>query len=113
MDQEKVMAIVGLTKKDILNLTKSKSLSAKFITLVNEVQIPLEITSPQFNYQCGPLLVKLIQSTLPETSANRKTVATYIAKGKLKNSQQVEKAIKYASTKTKFDVKEFEKECGI
>jgi len=111
MDTKTILLTVGLNEQDINNLTKNDALTKKFLQIVQDVQIPLESTSSEFNYSCGPLLLKLIQA-LPETNTNRKLIAEYIAKGKLKTGTQVEEAIKYAK-KQNFDLAEFEQECGV
>lgn len=59
----------------------------------------------------GALLV-LVASNLPAQN-NRAFVATYVAQKKLKNTQQVDAAIKYAKKNAQIDTAKFEDECGV
>ncbi|KAF0982008.1 hypothetical protein FDP41_011869 [Naegleria fowleri] len=112
-ENREILKAVGLNEKDIFNLTKNEALTTKFLQTIKDLQIPIESKSEAFNYSCGPLILKLIQS-VPDTYSHRLLMAEYIAKGKIKSGVQVEEAIKYAKKGDQsFNVTEFEQEAGV
>ncbi|EFC36745.1 predicted protein [Naegleria gruberi] len=115
MERDAILLAVGLNEKDIFNLTKNEALTTKFLRTITEVNIPLENKSSEFNYSCGPLILKLIQSIPDNLADNRLIIAKYIAQGKLKTGVQVEEAIKYAKKigTTPLPIQDFEVECGV
>lgn len=102
---------IGIDEFNRTNYLKNKQLTENILQVIKESGIADDET---VSSSIGALLV-LLASNLPAQN-HRAFVAQYVAQKKLKNTQQVDAAIKFAKKCTRdqpIDTSKFEEECGV
>jgi glutaminyl-tRNA synthetase len=109
MNAEEELKRIGIDEFNRNNYLKNKTLTDNILQVIKESGIKDNETVPS---SVGALLV-LVASNLP-SQKHRALIAQYIAQRKLKNTQQVDAAIKFAKKSgASLDIAKFEEECGV
>jgi len=100
---------IGLSEKFIQGFVKNPGKASILYNILKEANIG------QVGQSFGTLLLKLAEN-LKDTElsvSHRALVAQYILERRLNNAPQVEAAAKYLNTRSTFDARSFEEECGV